>query len=56
MKIKTIILIAVCAAVTFSFTFASIKGSETKEVSNTKTAETAAADAPAGGFVAEEKF
>lgn len=54
MKFKTLILIAVCAILTLSFTFASIKETENKEVSTVKTAESASANAPAGGFVSEK--
>ena len=52
MKTKAIVLIAVTALVTVSFTFASVKPSHKKEVStNNKSV-----DAPAGGFATEDKF
>jgi hypothetical protein len=53
MKTKTIILLAVSAIVTLSFTFASVKtqSSEPKKpVSQQNNNE------PAGGFAAEDKF
>ena len=55
MKTKAIILIAVSAIVTLSFTFASVKSTDKKVVSTTETSAKAS-DAPAGGFVSEDKF
>ncbi len=51
MKTKVIVLIAVSAIVTLSFTFASVKNSNKKEISTAKSV-----DAPAGGFATEDKF
>lgn len=49
MKFKTIILLAIVAVVTLSFTFASQRN-EVKEEKNTNTQE------PIGGFVSESSF
>jgi|JI102314DRNA_FD_contig_51_2898384_length_579_multi_3_in_0_out_0_2 hypothetical protein len=51
MKTKVIVLLAVSAIVTLSFTFASVEKSATKEVPSAKSD-----DAPAGGFATEDKF
>lgn len=52
MKTRVVILIAICAVVTLSFTFASVKGSNKKPVSSTAKV----ADAPAEGLGSEDKF
>lgn len=52
MKTKAIVLIAITAIVTVSFTFASIKPAEKKQISTS----TKSTDAPAGGFATEDKF
>lgn len=49
MKIKTLILLAIVAVVTLSFTFASQRN-EVKAEKNTNTQE------PIGGFVSESSF
>lgn len=51
MKTKAILLVAVAAVATLSFTFASVKNGKELKSSNT---EVATSSAPAGGFTAEE--
>ncbi len=51
MKTKVIILLAVSAVVTLSFTFASVNAPNKQEAATTSAQ---AADAPAGGFVTEK--
>jgi hypothetical protein len=53
MKTRVVILLAVSAIVTLSFTFASVKESDKKQVSSTTER---AADAPVGGLGSEDKF
>lgn len=52
MKTRVIVLIAVSAIVTLSFTFASVKSSDKKQPSSTAKV----ADAPAEGLGSEDKF
>jgi hypothetical protein len=52
MKSKIFILIAVCAVVTLSFTFNSVKKSENKVEQQTSSND----NAPAGGLASEDKF
>lgn len=52
MKTRVVVLLAVSAVVTLSFTFASVKGSDKKQVSSTEKV----ADAPVGGLGSEDKF
>lgn len=52
MKTKLIVLVALCAAVTLSFTFVSAKKTETKEAHQTSST----GSEPAGGFTSEDKF
>jgi hypothetical protein len=52
MKTKVIVLVALSAIVTLSFTFASVNAPEKKEV----ISSSATADAPAGGFATDDKF
>jgi len=51
MKTKTLILLAVTAIVTLSFTFASVKKNEAKEVAPAKNQSE-----QAGGFAVEDKI
>lgn len=50
MKAKIIILLAVTAIVTLSFTFSSVRESDVKETTTTSHNE------PAGGLASEDKF
>jgi hypothetical protein len=50
MKTKIFLLLALCAVVTLSFTFASAKKATVQEKS------TSSVEAPAGGFSSEDKF
>lgn len=52
MKSKILILIAVCGIITLSFTFTSIKKSESKVNPQTSSNE----NKPSGGFASEDKF
>lgn len=52
MKMKLIVLVALCAAVTLSFTFVSSKKSENKQTHQTSST----GSEPAGGFTSEDKF
>lgn len=52
MKSKTIILIAISAVVTLSFTFASVNKTDKKEISTSQSDKSS--NAPAGGFVSEK--
>lgn len=52
MKTKVVILIAVSAIVTLSFTFASVKGSDKKQFSSTEKVD----NSPAEGLGSEDKF
>ncbi len=54
MKTKLIILIAVSAVITLSFTFASAK--RTTVSSNASRSDKAAQEAPIGGFALEDKL
>ncbi len=54
MKSKVIILIALCAILTLSFTFASVKKTEVIETPTSQSHQ--AHEEPAGGFVSEDKF
>ncbi len=51
MKTKIIILLALTAIVTFSFTFASVKKTTIKETTTQQNH-----NEPVGGFVSEDKF
>lgn len=51
MKTKVIILLAVSAVVTLSFTFASVNAPDKQEAVTTSSK---VADAPAGGFVTDK--
>lgn len=52
MKSKIFILIAVCAVITLSFTFTSVKKSEDKVTTQTSSADSGTL----GGFASEDKF
>lgn len=54
MKTKAIVLIAITAIVTLSFTFASV--SKTDKKSKEVVTEKQVSNEPAGGFVSEDKF
>lgn len=54
MKTKAIVLIAISAIVTLSFTFASVNKADKK--SKEVVTEQQVSNEPAGGFVSEDKF
>lgn len=56
MKTKVIVLLAVSAIVTLSFTFASATKPEPDKKAESVTTEKQANSEPAGGFVSEDKF
>lgn len=53
MKNKVILAVAISAIATLSFTYASTKGSSVKKQASSSKSST---EAPAGGFVSEDKF
>ncbi|MBT1687924.1 hypothetical protein [Dawidia soli] len=55
MKTKIIILLAVSAVITLSFTFVTVRGKEAPQTVKTETHTRAAGLAPAGGFAMEDQ-
>lgn len=52
MKMKIVVLVALCAVITLSFTFSSAK-----KVENKVTQQSSSTDSePVGGFTSEDKF
>jgi hypothetical protein len=57
MKAKSIVVFAICAIVTLTFTFASVNRTQNKKLKSDKPVTTSiASEEPAGGFVSEDKF
>jgi hypothetical protein len=56
MKTKSIILLAVSAIVTLSFTLVSVRNSESKLEPAAVTKSASVQNEPIGGFVSEDKF
>jgi hypothetical protein len=55
MKTKSILFFLGCAIITLSFTFSSVKVSESKAQKMAQSTETSLNEAPAGGLISEDK-